>query len=149
MLLSFNDVAHLFSEMQGVTVEMEFYTVTDQADEIQPRGLFVPLGEESRELSRAIANGAVAAIWTKGEQLPRYTPNHFPVFFADDPLEAVIRIIQHYNEKLNGETDCIMEMTNFKISNKKLLNKNHKTYDIAVMLKQLSEKQDHNREGRG
>lgn len=149
MLLSFNDVAHLFSEKQGVTVEMEFYTVTDRADEIQPRGLFVPLGEESGELSGAIANGAVAAIWTKGEQLPRYTPNHFPVFFSDDPLEALIRIIQHYNEKLNGETDCIMEMTNFKISNKKLLNKNHKTYDIAVMLKQLIEKQDHNREGRG
>lgn len=42
-----------------------------------------------------------------------------------------------------------MDMINFKISNKKLLNKNHKTYDIAVMLKQLIEKQDHNREGRG
>lgn len=149
MLLSFNDLAHLFPEKQGVTVEIEFYTVTDQADEIQPKGLFISIGEESGELSSAIANGAVAVIWKKGQQLPQYTPNHFPVFFTTDPIGAVTELIRHYNEKLNGEQKRVMDMTNFKISNKKLLNKNNKTYDIAVMLKKLMEKQENNREGRG
>ena len=35
-----------------------------------------------------------------------------------------------------------MEITNFKISNKKLLNKNKETYDIAVMLNEITSKND-------
>lgn len=42
-------------------------------------------------------------------------------------------INQDYIEKLNGETDKKMDYTNIKISNKKLLNKNWESYDIAVM----------------
>lgn len=149
MLLCFNDLANFFPEKQGITVDMEYYTVCDRSDEDQPKGLYVPLGEESGELSNAIANGAIAVIWDKAKTLPRYTPNHFPVFFTGDPQEALIKLIRYYFEKLNGEQNRVMDMTNFKISNKKLLNKNNETYDIAVMLKQLSDKQENNRERRG
>lgn len=149
MLLCFNDLTDILPEKQGITVDMDYYTVSDRADEVQPKGLYVPLGEESGELSNAIANGAIAVIWDKSKGLPRYTPNHFPVFFTRDPHEAIIKLITCYFEKLNGEQNQVMEMTNFKISNKKLLNKNNETYDIAVMLKQLREMQENKTERRG
>jgi hypothetical protein len=69
--------------------------------------------------------------------------------FSPDPIGAITKLIRHYNEKLNGEQKRVMDMTNFKNSNKKLLNKNNKTYDIAVMLKTLTEKQANNLDGRG
>ena len=33
----------------------------------QPRGLFIPLNDDSGELLDAIANGAIAAIWERDE----------------------------------------------------------------------------------
>ncbi|MDV2888078.1 hypothetical protein RYX45_23225, partial [Alkalihalophilus pseudofirmus] len=86
----------------------------------------------------AIANGAVAAIWERGKNIPSYTPNHFPVFFTTDLAAAVRKLLQLYINNLNGETNNKMEITNFIFSNKKLLNKNNETYDIAGMLKKIA-----------
>jgi hypothetical protein len=149
MYLSLQDLASLFGDSRGIQDDLLFVSVTDQAHESQPKGLFVPLNEESGELSVAIANGAIAAIWNHETKLPRYTPNHFPIFFTNDSTEAIINILNRYNEKLNGETDKIMEITNFKFSNKKLLNKNNETYDIAVILKEIIIKFAHDNERRG
>jgi hypothetical protein len=140
MYLALKDLASLFENRRGIEDELMFVSVCDQAHEEQPKGLFVSLNEKSGELSEAITNGAIAAIWNHEYKLPSYTPNHFPVFFTNDSADAIVIILKRYIDKLNGETDKIMEITNFKISNKKLLNKNKDTYDIAVMLNEVTSK---------
>jgi hypothetical protein len=139
MYLAFEDLSALFMEKMGVKeADHKYYTVCDKADTAQPRGLFIPLHEDSGELLDAIANGAIAVIWDHNKELPHYTPNHFPVFFTNDSLNAVGIILQTYIEKLDGERIEKMNKTNFMFFNKKLLKENNETYDIAVMLEKLS-----------
>jgi hypothetical protein len=134
------DLGGLFDSSRGIQDDFLFASVSDQANEAQPKGLFVSYNGKYGELSEAIANGAIAAIWNQEHDLPRYTPNHFPVFFTNDPADAIVTILNRYIEKLNGETDKIMAITNFKFSNKKLLNKNNETYDISVLLNDVINK---------
>ncbi len=139
MYLAFNDLVKLFSNIRGIKEADHFYiTVTDDAKAMQTRGLFVPLNEDSGELLEAIANGAIAAIWDNKKQLPKYTPNHFPIFFTDNPIEAVRELLQFYIEKMDGDKAEKMNMTKFVFLNKKLLKENKETYDIAVMLDKIS-----------
>jgi hypothetical protein len=140
MYLALKDLASLFDKCRGIQDDLIFVTVCDQAHEAQPKGLFVSLNGKPGDLSEAIANGAIAAIWDQGQEIPNYTPNHFPIFFTPDPADAIVLILNRYIDKLNGETDEIMEITNFKFSNKELLNKNKETYDIAVMLNDITYK---------
>ncbi|MEH7745112.1 hypothetical protein V7659_08665 [Neobacillus drentensis] len=142
MYLALKDLISLFENSRGVKDNLLFVTVCDQSHTAQPKGLFVSLNKNAGELSEAISNGAIAAIWEQGHEVPSYTPNHFPIFFTTDPAEAIVTILNRYIEKLNGETDNIMEITNFKFTNKKLLNKNKETYDIAVMLNEITSKYD-------
>lgn len=140
MYLAFNDLVNMFRNFKGVQeADHLYYTVSDSAKMPQPRGLFVPISEESGELLDAIANGAIAAIWDTKKKVPAYTPNHFPVFFTDEPVEAVRRILQMLLEKLDGEIEEKMMMTNFVFLNKELLKENKQTYDIAVMLEKIAE----------
>ncbi|WP_066252588.1 hypothetical protein [Neobacillus drentensis] len=139
MYLALKDLGSLF-DSRGIQDDLSFASVSDQANEAQPKGLFVSFNGTDGELSEAISNGAIAAVWNINYDLPRYTPNQFPVFFTNDPAAAIVTILKRYIEKLNGETDKIMEITNFKFSNKKLLNKNNETYDIAVMLNEITSK---------
>jgi len=137
MYLALKDFQELFQDTRGARDNLLIYTVSDHSDCIQPKGIFVPLNGESGELAEAITNGAVAAIWDKGNKVPHYTPNHFPLFLTHDPAVAVHSILQFYIEKLDGEVDKKMEITKFNFLNKKLLNKNNETYDIAVMLEKV------------
>jgi UDP-N-acetylmuramyl pentapeptide synthase len=147
MFLALKDLARLFTDKRGTQDEILFYTVSDLAALEQSKGLFVPINKESGELLEAISNGAVAAIWEKDVKLPHYLPNQFPIFLTDDPAAALRDIINHYIEKIDGETNKHMEKTIFKISNKKLLNKNNQTYDIAGQLAKLTSENNQERRG--
>jgi UDP-N-acetylmuramyl pentapeptide synthase len=149
MYLALKDLASLFSESRGIKDDFLFVSVTDMANETQPKGLFVPLNKESGELSEAIENGAIAAVWDVENKLPAYTPNHFPIFFTNDPAAAIVSLLNNYLQKLDGETDKKMEITNFKFSHEFLLNKNKMTYDIAVMIKKVTNLSANTNEGRG
>ena len=138
MYLALNELKELFQDTRGAQDNLLFYTVADHSNCLQQRGIFLPLNGESGELAEAIANGAIAAIWDKGKSVPHYTPTHFPLFFTDDPAIAASSLLQFYIKKLDGEVDKKMKMTKFNFLNKKLLNKNNETYDIAVMLEKLS-----------
>lgn len=138
MYIALKDLASLFSDSRGIKDDFLFVSVTDMANETQPKGLFVPLNKESGELSEAIANGAIAAVWDAENKLPPYTPNQFPIFFTNDPAVAIVSLLTYYLQKLDGETDKNMEITNFKFSHEKLLYKNSETYDIAVMIKKVT-----------
>lgn len=139
MYLAFNDLVRLFPDFKGVKeADHLYYTVTDKAESAQVRGLFIPLNDDSGELLAAIANGAIAAIWDKKKQVPKYTPNHFPIFFTENPLNGVRELLGYYLEKLDGDNREKMNMTNFVFFNKELLKENKETYDIAVMLEKVS-----------
>jgi hypothetical protein len=139
MYLGFNDLVTIFSDFKGIKeADHLYFTVTDNAVIEQKRGLFIPLNNASGELLDAIANGAIAAIWDKKKQVPRYTPNHFPIFFTDKPIEGVRDLLRIYIEKIDGDKTEKMDMTKFVFLNKELLKENKETYDIAVMLEKLN-----------
>jgi UDP-N-acetylmuramyl pentapeptide synthase len=147
MYLSLQDLTLLLEDSRGAKENLVIHTVTDHSRALQPRGVFVKLTEESGELGEAIANGAIAAIWEKKIELPRYMPNHFPIFFVSDPADAVQRLLKFYIEKLDGDIANKMEITNFNFLIKKLLNKSNHTYDIAVMLEIINSKKSIERRG--
>ena len=139
MYLAFNDLVKIFSDFKGIKeADHLYFTVTDNAVIEQKRGLFIPLNDASGELLDAIANGAIAAIWDKKKQVPRYTPNHFPIFFTEKPIEGVRDLLRIYLEKIDGDKTEKMDMTKFVFLNKELLKENKETYDIAVMLEKLN-----------
>lgn len=145
MYLVFNDLVTLYSDFKGVREADHLYlTVTDSAAVAQPRGLFMPLNDDSGELLDAIANGAIAAIWERGKPVPKYTPNHFPIFFTDYPIEAIRDLLRFYYKKIDGDQAEKMNVTKFVFLNKKLLKENKETYDIAVMLDNVSMKNTNN-----
>jgi hypothetical protein len=139
MYLAFNDLVKIFSDFKGIKeADHLYFTVTDNAEIEQKRGLFIPLNDASGELLEAIANGAIAAIWDNKKQVPRYTPNHFPIFFTDKPIEGIRDLLRIYLEKIDGDKTEKMDMTKFVFLNKELLKENKETYDIAVMLEKLN-----------
>lgn len=149
MYLTFGDLAQMFKHDRGIQDSgLVFHTVSDCSSALMPRGIFIPLHGESNRLDEAIANGAIAAVWEKGRELPFYTPNHFPVFLAEDLFNALEKLLYMYSEKINGETDKKMNMTKFLFLDKERLNKNKKTYDIAVMLEKLNGQADIGDKGR-
>jgi UDP-N-acetylmuramoyl-tripeptide--D-alanyl-D-alanine ligase len=63
-------------------------------------GLFIPIVGERFDghefLLDAIKNGAKAAFWEKGKQLPKGLPNHFPIFYVKDTLEGLQQVAKKY-----------------------------------------------------
>ncbi|MBY0120795.1 hypothetical protein [Bacillus sp. S/N-304-OC-R1] len=140
MFLAYGDLAKLFPIMKGIQDhELFFHTVATISDMPQLRGLYIPLNEHSGELEKAIENGAVAALWKEGEEIPRYTPNHFPVFYTNDLLKGLKDMMELYIEKVTKEQDAELDVTKFLFSNEILLNENKLTYDIAVMSEKINE----------
>ncbi|MEH7122959.1 hypothetical protein V7149_15840 [Bacillus sp. JJ1503] len=138
MLLAYGDLAKLFPKMKGIQDhELFFHTVATISDVPQFRGVFIPLGENTGELKKAIENGAVAALWKEEMEIPRYTPNHFPIFFTNDLLKGLKDMMELYIEKLNQQQKTELKVTNFLFSDEILLNENNSTYDIAVIAEKM------------
>lgn len=132
-MLTYQDVSSLFSRATGIGDEnIHFHTVSSLAVAKQPKGLFVPVSSDSGTLQEAISNGAVAAVWPEGEQVPAYAPNHFPIFYTQDNLKGLEKIMNSYYDYLTKHEDT-NERTKFIFLNKALLNEADETYDIAVM----------------
>lgn len=140
MLLAYGDLAELFPMMKGIQdQELFFHTVATNSDMPQFRGLFIPLKEQTAELNKAIENGAVAALWEEGKEIPRYTPNHFPVFFTNDLLKGLKDMMELYIEKITNAQKEELEVTNFLFSDEILLKERNLTYDIAVMAEKIND----------
>ena len=137
-MLTYQDVSSLFSRTTGIRDEnIRFHTVSSLASVEQPKGLFVPVSNDSGTLQDAISNGAVAAVWPEGEQVPAYAPNHFPIFYTQDNLKGLEKIMNSYYDYLSQHEE-IKERTKFIFLNKALLNEADKTYDIAVMAENIN-----------
>ncbi|GLB61225.1 hypothetical protein [Cytobacillus sp. NCCP-133] len=136
MYLTYGDLAELFPKASGIKDnELHFHTVAASSSIVQPKGIYIPL-EEKENLKEAIGNGAVAALWNKKDQLPAYTPNHFPIFYMNDLRKGLKDIMELYIEKMK-RADKKINTTNFLFLDEKSLKENDATYDIAVMAEKL------------
>lgn len=137
-MLKYQDVSDLFSKTSGIKDErIQFDTVSTLAEAPQPKGLFIPIFENSGSLQEAISNGAIAAVWAEKEPVPNFTPNHFPIFYAKDILKGLEEIMKTYQDYLRQQ-DEINETTKFIFQHKELLNESDASYDIAVMAENIN-----------
>lgn len=135
MKVGYNLLTNVFSKTGGIKDEsLEFQTVATRGKDVQPMGLFIPLWGNSDELLEAINNGAVAAIWEEGRELPRYTPNHFPIFFTNEMTKDIKKMLDDYIEMLKQEEDR-KQMSKF--IDVELLNEKMKTYDDFEKVKPI------------
>ena len=78
-------MANFFPNLKGINDSvLHFHTVSTCSQVLQPNGTSIPLYRNSGELSEAIENGAIAAIWNEEKTLPSYTPSYFPLFLTND-----------------------------------------------------------------
>ncbi|CAM3750525.1 hypothetical protein [Mesobacillus thioparans] len=137
-MLTYQEVSRLFSKATGIKEDMiRFHTVSSLAEAEQPKGLFVPVSEQSGTLQEAISNGAVAALWPEGVKVPAYAPNHFPIFYTQDNLKGLEEIMNSYYNYLSQHEET-RERTKFIFPDKGLLNEADETYDIAVMAEKIN-----------
>jgi hypothetical protein len=133
MFLTYNDLANIFPDSKGIKDDFQFYTVSTDATLSQPKGLFIPMFNDSGELKDAINNGAIGAIWDVKVEIPTYIPSQFPIFFASDLNKALEIVLKTYTDKLNGDKNEIMNMTKFLFKEEKLLNETFSSYDKLVL----------------
>lgn len=136
MYLTYGDLAKLFPKTKGIQDnELHFHTVAAASSISQPKGIYIPLGKYG-VLKEAIGNGAVAALWNEKDEIPAYTPNHFPLFMTNDLMKGIKDIMELYIEKIDKSEDKT-NMTNFLFLDEKSLKENEVTYDIAVIAEKL------------
>lgn len=129
-MLTYNDVKKLFPHARGVKVDSLIYeTISLNGSIEQRKGLFFHISKDLK-LNDAIANGAVTAIWREDHPLPAYTPNHFPVIFVEDPLQALINILEKYKGKITFKSDG--ELTTMKLKQQDI--ENEKIYNEIIKL---------------
>jgi hypothetical protein len=110
MMLSYKDFKKISASSTGIDdPELLFKSITAEADEPMPKGLFIPFSDD--DLFKSIHNGAIAAIWPEGRKVPAWLPNHFPLFITDNPVEDVLRILDDYY--YNSKQEEWGKMTNF------------------------------------
>ncbi|MBS4177213.1 hypothetical protein [Lederbergia citrea] len=129
-MLTYRDVLKLYPETRGIKEEhISFGSITLNSSSTQLKGLYFGTAADL-DLGAAIANGAIAAIWPKEISLPAYTPNHFPVFFAHDSIEAMVVVVRKYTNKITLEKR--EDLTNMILSKQDL--QNEKIYNEIHML---------------
>lgn len=138
MFLTYGDLAKLFPNKYGIQdYELYFHTVASDSAVLQPKGIFIPFEEGSGNLSQAIENGAIAALWDEKVSIPSYTPNHFPIFITNDLLKGLKDMMELYIENLCNMNQKQRELTNFLFLDDVRLKDTESTYDIAVMTEKI------------
>ncbi|KYD29682.1 MULTISPECIES: hypothetical protein [Bacillaceae] len=135
-MLTYEMVKRLCKQARGIVDNaITFHHVFVDPYEHAPKGLFVPLGHGAETLKIAIEHGAIAAFWQEGDELPRYIPNQFPIFFVSSPLQALEELLDTYGQ---------LQKTKFNLTIS-AHNEQNCSYDIAVLaaLKRLQQKWMH------
>ncbi|WP_338451963.1 hypothetical protein R4Z09_08855 [Niallia oryzisoli] len=150
MTLRYRDLVQLFPGNKGISEpSLSFLTVTAFARIPQPKGIFVPLFHNSGELKEAIDHGAVAALWDEKIPLPAYMPNHFIVFYCNDLLKGLKKMIELYRKNQLEMEEEQMNQTKFYFLPEISLNEKESTYDLAVMVNELDLLLKDSEDGRG
>ncbi len=150
MMLLYDDLVQLFPNNKGICdPSLQFLTVTSYAKINQPKGIFIPLYKDSGELNEAINHGAIAALWDEKVPLPTYTPNQFIVFYCDDLLKGLKKMIELYRTRQKDMKEEQSEHMRFHLLPETSLNGNKQTYDLSVMINQLEQFMKDSYDGRG
>lgn len=137
-MLTYEMVKRLCKQARGIVDDaITFHHVFVDPYEHAPKGLFVPLEHGMETLKIAIEHGAIAAFWQEGDELPRYIPNQFPIFFVSSPIQALEELLDMYGQWENNKS----EKTKFNLTIS-AHNEQNRSYDIAVLaaLKRLQQK---------
>ncbi|MEK3887064.1 hypothetical protein [Bacillus sp. FSL K6-3431] len=142
-MLSYADLAEIIPKTSGIkNVSIHFHTITLNSSIPMAKGLFI-YNNADPDLLEAIGNGAIAAIWPHDVKLPHYTPNHFPIFYVNKPVDSLIVIVKKHINKiiLNNSGD----MTNMILKSTELPTEDT---NIREVISLLSKKNDDNQNGR-
>jgi UDP-N-acetylmuramoyl-tripeptide--D-alanyl-D-alanine ligase len=106
MLFATNELMELFQNHLGaVQDEISIMEVETDSRKQTNKALFIPLIGESFDghtfIKQAFDNGAVACIWQKDKEIPKFLPTDFPVFLVDDTLEALQQLSHWYRRKVD------------------------------------------------
>ncbi|GGC80609.1 UDP-N-acetylmuramoyl-tripeptide--D-alanyl-D-alanine ligase [Thalassobacillus devorans] len=108
MLFAVKELCELFPEHKGVAMDSIplRQVMTDSRKEMK-QSVFVPIVGENFDahefLKQAIENGAVAALWQKDREVPRFVPTDFPLFFVNDTTEAMQKMAGFYLDKVSPQ----------------------------------------------
>ncbi|MBM7586738.1 hypothetical protein JOC86_003290 [Bacillus pakistanensis] len=102
-MILYRDIKKLYPITRGVEEEsLKFESISCISTIKLKKALYIPL-EGEKGLFDAIQNGAISSLWDRSINLPKWIPNHFPVFFTDNIDYAVERIIGNYKNKMKQE----------------------------------------------
>ncbi|GAA0613072.1 UDP-N-acetylmuramoyl-tripeptide--D-alanyl-D-alanine ligase [Virgibacillus siamensis] len=105
MLFTTEWLSTVFTRYTGSADESPIDEVVTDSRKKTNQALFIPITGEKFDghdfLKQAFNNGAVAALWETGRDLPGFLPDDFPVYYVDDTLHALQRLAAVYREKVN------------------------------------------------
>ncbi|MGG4169689.1 hypothetical protein [Rossellomorea vietnamensis] len=126
-MLLYDEVRKKFPETKGIRLPgLPFLVVSNSTRMGMEKGLYIPVGDEV-DLFRSIEKGAIASLWPKGEEIPSYVPNHFPLFIVEDVYRAYLDLQESYKQNYNQEKWEIM--TKFIFSNE---SEQNQTNDVSM-----------------
>ncbi|MDX8359997.1 hypothetical protein [Cytobacillus sp. IB215316] len=102
-MLRYHHLKKLYPHTRGVEDDIHFKYVFTDCNILVNKGLYVPInsqGNDNRDLFTAIENGAVGSLWNEERELPKYIPNHFPVFIVHDSYIALKKLLVFYDNLL-------------------------------------------------
>lgn len=120
----------LFPEVTGIKQDkMMFQTITINSSSNLTKGLFI-CSTKNQNLAQAITNGAICAIWPKTISVPTYTPNHFPMIYVNNSLEALLELVRVHKNKITLKKHG--DLTNMIISKQDI--QLERIYDEILLL---------------
>lgn len=117
-------VIERMSEGDGLSLEFEgllIQGVSIDSRTVKPGNLFVPIIREldgHNFVNEAISKGAIASFWQKDHPNP---PNHLPLIYVDNCLEALQRLAAQYRRELQVKVIGVTG-SNGKTTTKEMLN---------------------------
>lgn len=106
MLFTINSLKRVFPKFTGNIDNDNLINkvITDSRKNVE-QSLFIPIEGERFDghdfLKQAIENGAIATVWNKQKQVPDFVPDHFPVFFVSNTIDALQQLATHYRQLIN------------------------------------------------
>ena len=126
-MLLYDEVRKKFPETKGIHLPgYPFLVVSNSTRMGMEKGLYIPAGDEVN-LLKSLEQGAIASLWPKGEQIPSFVPNHFPLFIVEDVYRAYLDLQESYKQNYNQEKWEIM--TKFIFSSE---SEQHQTNDMSM-----------------
>ncbi|HEX6594841.1 MAG TPA: UDP-N-acetylmuramoyl-tripeptide--D-alanyl-D-alanine ligase [Bacillota bacterium] len=106
MLFTTQWLTSIFTQYRGEACDLiPIERVNTDSRKEAKRSLFIPIVGENFDghdyIKEAFNHGAVATIWDRKKDLPRFLPTDFPVFFVDDTLHALQQLATAYRDRVN------------------------------------------------